>query len=572
MTSSSPSRDNRLSERSKRIALAVLAVIGFCAVLAWVFGPGDADDIIDDFATLGWAIGFIIALHVVVIACDGTAWWVLLGRQGGASFVEVIWARWVREATNFLLPVAQVGGEVVGARLLVLRGTPVRIASAGVALDKFSEALSQIPFTLIGLVLLLELKGETQLGANIAIGLSVPIAAVAVGVLAYRVGWCGPLERSAAAIFGRWRSVVLDRIDDFLASVRSIYRPRRLLVSSAWHLMAWSLGAGELWLALMFMGHPIGIPEAIAVESLSQAITSLGFIVPGAVGVQEAAYIAAGMALGVPADAAFAFSLVTRVQQMVLGLPALLSWQALELRHLLAAAVGKAPASAQPPSSHSNSYVRRFVRTLLRPFAAIGLTPDAITLLRIVTGFAACAACSVGVPLWNHWGAGLWLVSALLDRGDGEFARLTGHTTQNGHLLDYWGDVAINALIFVAIGVNLRHAELGQWSVVIGAIVAFAVAIASIIAEALELRIGEKTVPSRHGFDSDDIIFVLVPILWFGYLMPLLIGALIGGVAATVYIWHRLAHFSRPATADLDAGAVPVQGNLSQLPSARHLP
>ena len=69
---------------------------------------------------------------------------------------------------------------------------------------------------------------------------------------------------------------------------------------------------------------------------------------------------------------------------------------------------------------------------------------------------------------------------------------------------------------------------------------------AGILAEALELRIGQRTVPSRHGFDSDDILFVLVPILWLGYLMPLLIGAAIGGSVAVLYIWHRLSRLSEP--------------------------
>jgi hypothetical protein len=91
-----------------------------------------------------------------------------------------------------------------------------------------------------------------------------------------------------------------------------------------------------------------------------------------------------------------------------------------------------------------------------------------------------------------------------------------------------------------------------------------AIATASILAEALELGIGQKTVPSRHGFDLDDILFVLVPILWLGYLMPLLIGGLVGGIAATLYVHHRLAQLS-PVHGGAD-GTAP--DDLSQLPPA----
>jgi len=41
--------------------------------------------------------------------------------------------------------------------------------------------------------------------------------------------------------------------------------------------------------ALRLMGHPIGIVEAVALESLGQVITNAGFFVPAALGVQEGA-------------------------------------------------------------------------------------------------------------------------------------------------------------------------------------------------------------------------------------------------------------------------------------------
>ena len=46
--------------------------------------------------------------------------------QGGV--VVFMWARLVREAVNGLLPVAQIGGDVVGARILSFHGARARIA------------------------------------------------------------------------------------------------------------------------------------------------------------------------------------------------------------------------------------------------------------------------------------------------------------------------------------------------------------------------------------------------------------------------------------------------------------
>jgi putative membrane protein len=484
--------------------------------------------------------------------------------------LDFIWARWVREATNLLLPVAQVGGEVVGARMLTLRGVSAERAGGSVVLDKLTEALSQIPFMFVGLLLMLALSGGTRLTETVALALFVVIGGLVALYLARQTSWCLGVERRVAAWIADGKQPLFRQVERFAQAIRTIYRPERLAAAVAWHLAGWMVGAGEVWLALAFMGHPISLPAAIALESLAQGITSLGFIVPGALGVQEGAYVAIGSALGLPAEAALALSLVKRVRQVVLGLPALCSWQALELRQLLSAAIA-APVETAPvevPSSHSNSYVRRFARALVRPFAATPLTPNSITWLRIATGVGACAACAIG-PAWDRWAALLWLVSAMLDRGDGEFARLTCRCTERGRLLDCWGDIVINALIFFAIGINLRDGPLGAWLVAIGAIAAIAIAAAGILAEALELRIGQKTVPSRHGFDSDDILFVLVPILWLGYLTPLLIGAFLGGIVAAGYIWHRLSQLSLQPKLELGLATI---GDLSQVASRSDMP
>lgn len=553
-------------QRIKRIALGVLAIVAFLAIIAWLTRHQRAEDILGDFATLGSAIGWVIALHVVVIACDAVGWRVLLSKEPGAPLLDFVWARWVREATNLLLPVAQVGGEVVGARMLALRGVSAERAGGSVVLDKLSEALSQIPFTLIGLLLMLALSGRTHITETVALALFIVTGGLVALYLARQTPWFLAIESRIAAWIAGGKQPLFRQVERFAQAIGAIYRPERLAAAVAWHLAGWIVGAGEVWLALAFMGHPISVPAAIALESLAQSITSLGFIVPGALGVQEGAYIAIGGALGLPAEAALALSLVKRVRQVVLGLPALCSWQALELRRLLSAALA-APAAApvQAPSSHSNSHVRRFTRALVRPFAATPLTPNGITRLRIATGVGACAVCAVG-PAWDRWAALLWLVSTVLDRGDGEFARLTCRCTERGRLLDYRGDVVINALIFFAIGINLRDAALGAWPVAIGAVAAIAVAAAGILAEALELRIGQKTVPSRHGFDSDDIIFVLVPILWLGYLMPLLVGAFIGGIAAAGYIWYRLSQLSPQPRLELGLVAMRDLSQVAQRP------
>ena len=114
-------RTSRMPRERARFALGCLAVAGFACIMCWALLGVDAGRILDDFATLGPALGYLLAFHLIVVACDGASWRVLLrGRKRGSSRL-FFWARWVREATNLLLPAAQVGGEIIATRVLVLR-------------------------------------------------------------------------------------------------------------------------------------------------------------------------------------------------------------------------------------------------------------------------------------------------------------------------------------------------------------------------------------------------------------------------------------------------------------------
>jgi hypothetical protein len=53
--------------------------------------------------------------------------------------------------------------------------------------------------------------------------------------------------------------------------------------------------------------------------------------------VQEGGYVVVGSLLGIPGDAAFALSLISRVRELILGIPGLVVWQFTEARRVLRA-------------------------------------------------------------------------------------------------------------------------------------------------------------------------------------------------------------------------------------------
>ena len=194
---------------------------------------------------------------------------------------------------------------------------------------------------------------------------------------------------------------------------------------------------------------------------------------------------------------------------------------------------------ATPPYS---SWTHKLARALIRPMLGGPITPNHLTTARLVTGLAACAAFAVGERSWDVAGGVLWIVSAFLDRADGELTRLGNLTSASGHFYDYVCDVAVNSLLFLAIGVGLRHGALGGWAIMLGVLAAAAVAAASLLSERLEQKrgSGKKAYVGYFGFDFDDVLYLFGPIAWLGWFLPVLIGAVVGAPAIALWTWFRL--------------------------------
>jgi archaetidylinositol phosphate synthase len=173
------------------------------------------------------------------------------------------------------------------------------------------------------------------------------------------------------------------------------------------------------------------------------------------------------------------------------------------------------------------SWTHLLARPLVRPLIGTWVRPNHLTTLRLLTGLAACAAFA-----WGNmgWGGGLWLVSAFLDRADGELARMGKLMSPGGHLYDYYSDNVVNSLFFIAIGVGLRDSWLGPWAIGLGVLSGVALFLCNMFSEWLEQRSPPDTraYSGRWGFDPDDALYLLGPLAWLGWLAPILVASAIG--------------------------------------------
>src|ERR1700724_3007379 len=112
------------------------------------------------FVTPEWVIAGIVAYHSIPIFVDAIAWWVLFPKPERIPLVQIFWMRWIGESVSTLVPSAAVGGDIVRARLATIKGAALPIAAATVLVDLTLGVFTQAAFTLLGLVLLVEVSGQ----------------------------------------------------------------------------------------------------------------------------------------------------------------------------------------------------------------------------------------------------------------------------------------------------------------------------------------------------------------------------------------------------------------------------
>ncbi len=96
------------------------------AWLLWLVGLGTAivliahqglGDVAAATAVAGWGVVWIAAIQMLPMIVDTLGWRQLLDRRAGISFTKLLWARWLGESVNNLLPTARLGGEFLRAWL-----------------------------------------------------------------------------------------------------------------------------------------------------------------------------------------------------------------------------------------------------------------------------------------------------------------------------------------------------------------------------------------------------------------------------------------------------------------------
>lgn len=192
-----------------------------------------------------------------------------------------------------------------------------------------------------------------------------------------------------------------------------------------------------------------------------------------------------------------------------------------------------------------NTWLHRIARVGVRPLVGTRVTPNHLTTARLACGLAAAAAFAAGTHGWTLAGAAIFILAMLLDRADGELARMSGATSPRGHLYDLLADGLSNSAAFIGIGIGLSQAGglFGPIALPLGIVAGLATAFAEILVirmDALGIQPTQELGGVR-GFDPDDAMVIVPVAVAVGLDGPLLVAAAVGGPGVLAFFtWKAM--------------------------------
>jgi putative membrane protein len=320
--------DNRkpfnLYHTRKPEVITIMLVLGLAIVVTLVAQEG-LGKVLAALRLAGWNILWVAAYRFVPMTIDAVGWYYQIASRQVPPLAKFVFYRWVAESCNTLLPAAQIGGHMVRALMLARHSVARTLAGASVVVDFTLGLGTQLLFVVLGLLLLLFKTSQELNTALLASAVSGGLLMFGGFVLVQHSGFAGILNGIARRF---WKNKKLPEwlggVQQLETEIGRLYADyRRMFICALLRLLGWIFKSGETYLALLFLGASPTITDALILEAVCIAVNSLGFLLPGALGVREGGILAIGGLLGFPAETALALALIKRARELLVGLPGL---------------------------------------------------------------------------------------------------------------------------------------------------------------------------------------------------------------------------------------------------------
>ena len=182
---------------------------------------------------------------------------------------------------------------------------------------------------------------------------------------------------------------------------------------------------------------------------------------------------------------------------------------------------------------------QRIAAFLVRPLVDTSVTPNQVTTVSLLFSLVGAALLATGDRSAENWGAGLFMLGRFLDHFDGELARQSGKTSRFGYVYDYVAGCLSYSALFLAFGIGMRDGLIGPWSIGLGILSAPIILATTLLALKLADDGDDDDYPIFAGFELEDGIYLIGPIVWLGWIEPFFLCGSIGVVLFGIWTGYR---------------------------------
>ena len=291
--------------------------------------------IVENLSRIGGYFAVLLALYALPQLAFTAGWWTLIGRPHPVGFGELFSTYLAGDSVNYF---TGVGGDPVKAHLLAGK-MGFGMGFATVAVNRHADVLAQWLFLVAGAgIALTHFTIPTFARVLVIAGLLVLGALVLGFTTAMRRGFFGPFLRKLSqirALTARLRRFEDEahRLDD---RIRRYYHEEehrgRFAVAVGWGALGWCGGLLETYLILRLLSPVSGLPQAVAIETLSMILNSILLFVPGRIGTAEGVRVGVASLVGLTPAQGAAYALARRARELVWLAPGII---VLLKRHVL---------------------------------------------------------------------------------------------------------------------------------------------------------------------------------------------------------------------------------------------
>jgi len=184
---------------------------------------------------------------------------------------------------------------------------------------------------------------------------------------------------------------------------------------------------------------------------------------------------------------------------------------------------------------------QRMAKSLVTPFKDTPLHPNHLTTLTLILGQGASWTFAFAMEQLAWFAALLYMVAVFSDHMDGELARMTGKTSSFGHDYDYIVGGINYTTLFIGIGLGL-YDNFGLWAIILGFSAGLSNPFILYLRMRMERQYGKEAVehPGIAGFEIEDFIYFIGPIVWFAGIIYFFIPYALGNIGYLV--WTIIEH------------------------------